>query len=60
MITSVYACPGKSLELVLKVVTRFCFEEDNTGFTQVAYLVVSVKVLCNSGFLIKNQRYLNL
>lgn len=54
MTRGVYACcPGKNFELVLKVVTQFCLEEDNTRFTPVAYLMVSLKVLFNSSFLIK-------
>jgi len=52
---SVYpCCPGKNLKLVLKVVTQFCLEEDNTRFGPVAYLVESLKLLFNGSFLIKN------
>ena len=40
----------KNLELV-------CLEEENTGFTPVAYLVASLKVLLNSNFSIKLKKY---
>lgn len=47
----------KNLELILKVFTQVCLEEENTGFTPVAYLVASLKVLLNSNFSIKQKKY---
>lgn len=47
----------KNLELILKVFTQVCFEEENTKFTPVAYLVASLKVLLNSNFSITQKKY---
>lgn len=55
MMRSVYACcPRKNLEPVPKAVTLVCLEEDNARFTPVTYLVLSLEVLFDGSFLIRN------